>query len=112
MVHISLEREAEVVSNVIAPFYPGKRVEGWWCVIGEHSSNSLLAIKHISLQQKKKVSLELVPQKVGETKFVLYLMCEAYAGCDQEYELKLNVAEGDDSSEDDEDSSEDEKMED
>ena len=49
--------------------------------------------------------------KVGETKFVLYMMCDAYAGCDQEYELNLNVAEGDDSS-DEEDSSEDEKMED
>ena len=48
--------------------------------------------------------------KVGETKFVLYMMCDAYAGCDQEYELNLNVAEGDDSSE--EESSDDEKMED
>ena len=39
------------------------------------------------------------------------MMCDAYAGCDQEYELNLNVAEGDDSS-DEEESSEDEKMED
>ena len=41
---------------------------------------------------------------------MLYMMCDAYAGCDQEYELNLNVAEGDDSSE--EESSDDEKMED
>ena len=27
-------------------------------------------------------------------------MCDAYAGCDQEYEINLNVAEGDDSSDD------------
>jgi len=71
-----------------------------------------LAIKHISLQQKKKVSLELVPQKAGETKFVLYLMCDAYAGCDQEYEIVLDVQEGEDSSdESDSDESDDEKME-
>ena len=46
---------------------------------------------------------------------MLYMMCDAYAGCDQEYEMNLNVAEGDDSSdeeeEDEEASSEDEKME-
>ena len=117
--------------KILAPFYPGKRDEGWWLVIGEQKTNTLLAIKHVSLQQKKKIALELVPQKVpefsillfenynwffkflfqvGETKFVLYMMCDAYAGCDQEYELNLNVAEGDDSSE--EESSDDEKMED
>jgi len=56
----------------LAPFYPGKRDEGWWLVIGEHKTNSLLAIKHISLQQKKKVSLELVPQKVKKYLEVLY----------------------------------------
>ena len=49
---------------ILAPFYPGKRDEGWWLVIGEHKTNSLLAIKHVSLQQKKKIALELVPQKV------------------------------------------------
>jgi len=111
MVNVTLEREDELQGNVIAPFYPGKRDEGWWLVIGEQKTNTLLAIKHVSFQQKKKIALELVPQKVGETKFVLYMMCDAYAGCDQEYELNLNVAEGDDSS-DEEDSSEDEKMED
>jgi len=113
IVNVTLEREDELQGNVIAPFYPGKRDEGWWLVIGEHKTNSLLAIKHVSLQQKKKIALELVPQKVGETKFVLYMMCDAYAGCDQEYEINLNVAEGDDSSDDssEAESGDEEKME-
>ena len=84
IVNVTLEREDELQGNVIgkflsniygayqiiitnnflAPFYPGKRDEGWWLVIGEHKTNSLLAIKHVSLQQKKKIALELVPQKV------------------------------------------------
>jgi len=80
IVNVTLEREDELQGNVIgkffycvlmniililAPFYPGKRDEGWWLVIGEHKTNSLLAIKHVSLQQKKKIALELVPQKVS-----------------------------------------------
>jgi hypothetical protein len=48
----------------LAPFYPGKRDEGWWCIVGDPKTNHLLAIKHITLQQKKKVTLEVVPQKV------------------------------------------------
>ena len=62
---IGTDYDRETLISLLAPFYPGKRDEGWWLVIGEHKTNSLLAIKHISLQQKKKVSLELVPQKVG-----------------------------------------------
>ena len=85
IVNVTLEREDELQGNVIgkykkntfpyflrfdnwllilAPFYPGKRDEGWWLVIGEQKTNTLLAIKHVSLQQKKKIALELVPQKV------------------------------------------------
>jgi len=110
-VHITLEREADLAGDVIAPFYPGKRDEGWWCIVGDPKTNHLLAIKHITLQQKKKVTLEVVPQKAGDQTFLLYLMCDAYAGCDQEYEIKLNVAEAEDSDSSESESDEDEKME-
>ena len=43
------------------------------------------------------------------------MMCDAYAGCDQEYEIVLNVAEGEDSSEEEsseDESDKDDKMED
>ena len=50
--------------------------------------------------------------QAGEQTYLLYLMCDAYAGCDQEYEIKLNVAEAEDSDSESESSSdEDEKME-
>ncbi len=50
--------------------------------------------------------------KAGDQNFLLYLMCDAYAGCDQEYEIKLNVAEAEDSdSETESESDEDDKME-
>ena len=38
-------------------------------------------------------------------------MCDSYAGCDQEYEIVLNVAEGEESSDENSSDSEDEKME-
>lgn len=33
-----------------------KREEGWWVVIGDAKSNSLISIKRLTLQQKAKVS--------------------------------------------------------
>ena len=35
-----------------------KREEGWWVVIGDPKSNSLISIKRLTLQQKAKVSVK------------------------------------------------------
>ena len=35
-VEVRLEREDEVTGPVIAPFFPTKREEGWWVIIGKH----------------------------------------------------------------------------
>lgn len=81
---VQLEREEEVTGPVIAPLFPQvrarpaggvnqagdrpplaplnpslppqKREEGWWVVIGDSKSNSLISIKRLTLQQKAKVS--------------------------------------------------------
>ncbi|CAF0874013.1 unnamed protein product, partial [Didymodactylos carnosus] len=58
-VNVTLER-ASVVGPVIAPFFPQKREEGWWLVIGELKSNSLVSIKRLILHQKAKVNLDFV----------------------------------------------------
>ncbi|NXH46527.1 U520 helicase, partial [Dicaeum eximium] len=57
VVLVQLEREEEVTGPVIAPLFPQKREEGWWVVIGDSKSNSLISIKRLTLQQKAKVTL-------------------------------------------------------
>lgn len=39
VVHVDLEREDDQSGAVIAPFFPGKREEGWWLVIGDSKAN-------------------------------------------------------------------------
>ncbi|CAB4009960.1 U5 small nuclear ribonucleo 200 kDa helicase, partial [Paramuricea clavata] len=39
VVVVDLEREDEQSGAVIAPFFPGKREEGWWLVIGDSKAN-------------------------------------------------------------------------
>merc|ERR1719436_1579266 len=59
-IEVKLEREDEVTGPVIAPFFPTKREEGWWVIIGDSKSNSLLSIKRLTLQQKAKFKLDYV----------------------------------------------------
>lgn len=92
---VQLEREDEVIGPVVAPFFPQKREEGWWVVIGDPKSNSLLSIKRLTLQQKAKIKLDFVAPAPGQHSYTLYFMSDAYLGCDQEYKFTINVGEYD-----------------
>lgn len=92
-VEVKLEREDEVTGPVIAPFFPTKREEGWWVVIGDPKSNSLLSIKRLTLQQKAKFVLDFVAPRAGRYSYVLYYMSDSYLGCDQEYKFNVDIGE-------------------
>ncbi len=70
-----------------------KREEGWWVVIGDSKSNSLLSIKRLTLQQKAKVKLDFVAPSAGKHSYTLYFMSDAYMGCDQEYKFTVDIKE-------------------
>lgn len=92
---VALEREAEgEVRPVDAPRFPGRKDENWWLVVGDTANNTLLAIKRVTLQRKARVKLDFVAPKVsGPQALTLYFMCDSYMGCDQEFELELDVKE-------------------
>lgn len=97
VVNVKLEREdeEEVSPYVIAPFFPQRREEGWWVVIGDPKANSLVAIKRLTLQTKARVKLEFTaPTHSGSHKYILYFMCDAYMGCDQEYPFTIKTTQG------------------
>jgi len=105
---VQLQREGgddlKAAPKVHAPRFPKDKEEGWWLIVGDPKTNALLCIKRITLQLKAKVKLDFVAPEAGEHTYTLYLMCDSYLGCDQEYELKLSVGEaGSEEEEDDED---------
>ena len=78
-----------------APRYPKAKEEGWWLVVGDTKSNTLLAIKRVSLQRRSKVKLDFTaPSDVGMKPYTLYFMCDSYLGCDQEYPFTVDVKAG------------------
>ena len=94
---VSLQREGDEeqkgAPKVAAPRFPKEKEEGWWLVIGDVGANALMCIKRITLQAKAKVKLDFVAPDPGEYNYKLFLMCDSYLGCDQEYDLPLKVGE-------------------
>eukprot|EP00061_Rhincodon_typus_P019091 g48546.t1 len=95
VVMVQLEREEEVTGPVIAPLFPQKREEGWWVVVGDPKTNSLISIKRLTLQQKAKVKLDFLAPAPSTQHYTLYFMSDAYMGCDQEYKFSIDVKEAD-----------------
>lgn len=111
-VSLSREEDEDVkgVPVVCAERYPQVKAEGWWLVVGDPAKNELISIKRVAMKKDEmKISLDFVPAKQGTFRYKLYLMSDSYIGCDQEFDLKLDVAEGmDESSDSDDDDDSDE----
>lgn len=92
---VSLERELDnrqELGPVDAPRFPKPKQEGWWLVVGDPKTNQLLAIKRVTLQRKAKFKLDFTaPTDLGRKNYTLFFMCDAYLGCDQEYEFSIEV---------------------
>ncbi|KAG2647950.1 hypothetical protein PVAP13_1NG004400 [Panicum virgatum] len=98
-VQVTLERDMtnslSEVGPVHAPRFPKPKEEGWWLVIGDSSTNQLLAIKRVALQKRARVKLEFsAPAEAGRKDYMIYLMSDSYLGCDQEYEFAVDVKDG------------------
>uniref|UniRef100_A0A7S4W4W0 RNA helicase n=1 Tax=Ditylum brightwellii TaxID=49249 RepID=A0A7S4W4W0_9STRA len=98
------EDEINQMGLVAAPLFPKEKREGWWIVVGDTKTNSLLSLKRVSLQKIQKVALEFIaPEEAGDYNLTLFCMSDSYLGCDQEYSVPLSVAAAESEDEDDTD---------
>lgn len=91
---VKLERDMDgnAVPPVHAPFFPKKKIENWWLVVGDQDNNTMLVVKRIPLAnatQNVKLEFTVPTERVG--KLALSLISDSWIGCDQEYELELNI---------------------
>jgi len=97
--------------DVVAPFYPSKKMANWWLVVGESSTRRLLAIKRVTVNKSLAVKLEITLPK-GTHSLKLYVICDSYLGADHDISLDpIEVAEGEDSDSDEDMESGDEMEE-
>lgn len=52
------EDDEETDQNVVAPFYPVRKLANWWLVVGEPSTRQLLVIKKVTVNKSLGVKLE------------------------------------------------------
>jgi pre-mRNA-splicing helicase BRR2 len=93
---------ADVDTTVHAPFYPVKKMENWWLVVGDESSKTLLAIKRITIGRSLNLRLEYTVPTPGEHHLKLFLMSDSYVGVDQDPSFAVTVAEEDEEEESEE----------
>ena len=84
---------------VFAQFFPEKKMEEWWLIVGHVKSGKVLCNRKITDEfravqsVRKKLSFEI--EDVGEDEFAefrLYLICDSYIGCDMEEDFKIKIA--------------------
>jgi len=84
------------LGKVAAPLFPKDKREGWWIVIGDAKTNSLMSLKRVTLEKSQKITLEfMAPEEPGDYNLTLFCMSDSYLGCDQEYSVPISVAVGD-----------------
>ncbi|KAJ3190089.1 DEIH-box ATPase [Gaertneriomyces sp. JEL0708] len=77
---------------VIAPFYPGVKVENWWVLVGDDADKTVLGIKRIVVGREGKVKLE-VPVEKEQIKGRIWVVGDSWVGADQEYDFTLTGGE-------------------
>lgn len=97
------EEDGDYDSTVHAPFYPTKKLENWWLVVGDEKTKNLLAIKRVTIGRELKTRLEYTVPSAGDHNLKLFLMSDSYIGVDQEREFAVTAAEGMDVDSDEED---------
>jgi pre-mRNA-splicing helicase BRR2 len=97
-----VEEDEEPDTTVHAPYYPGKKMENWWLVVGDEKTKSLLAIKRVTIGRRLETRLEYIVPTAGEHELTLYLMSDSYVGVDQAPTFNVTAAEGMDEDESEE----------
>ncbi|KAJ1733400.1 Pre-mRNA splicing [Coemansia biformis] len=76
----------------IAPFFPYSKGEGWWVVVGDPQTQALMVVKRIAVGRRLSTRLAFTaPDMAGPHAYKMYLMCDAYLGCDQELDVAITV---------------------
>ena len=83
--------------KVHAPKYPKPKDEGWVVVVGSPDTRELYALKRVgAVRGSTTFNLVLSPTELGRMFFTLYVMSDSYQGLDQQYQLPLQVEQGED----------------
>ena len=84
-ISITLERMNKKSKYIFSPFYPKKKTEGWWLVVGDAQNDELVALKRVNFNTSTTVKLNFeAPEEEGNWTYFVYLMSDSFRGLDQQ----------------------------
>lgn len=88
--------------DVVAPFYPFNKTENWWLVIGDSKTRELYAIQKLTINKEEMaVKMEFTVPRAGHHTLSVWCVCDSYVDADKEISLEVDVEQGDESDESD-----------
>jgi len=84
----------EELIEAYAPYFPGRKNELWWLIIGDERTNRIVGLTRVNTLRhntEAKVVFQ-APFKPGVYDFTVYLLSDAYVGFDIKKPLKLTVS--------------------
>jgi pre-mRNA-splicing helicase BRR2 len=91
IVRASISRQVAVDGPVTGRF-PKQKEEAWWLVVGVPTTKALLGIKRFVMNADQvDVVLPFVVEQLGPLSAKLFLVCDCYAGADQEFPISVFV---------------------
>ncbi|KAJ2905059.1 Pre-mRNA-splicing factor brr2 [Zalerion maritima] len=120
---VQIEREAEggeddedgddeIDTSVHAPFYPTRKLENWWLVVGEEATKGLYGIKKFAIAKREmQIKVKFTVPTLGKHHLKLFLMSDSYIGVDQEPDFTVDVGKEMDVDDDDHDVDDDDEEE-
>lgn len=98
------EEDPAVDVTVESQFYTQPKVENWWLVIGETSTNQIFGIRRVTLSKpQQEFKLKYSIPTGGEHKLSILCMSDSYFDVDKEIEFSVQVEEGESDQEMDDD---------
>lgn len=102
IVNVTRDEEPEDL-NVVAPFYPFEKTENWWVVLGDSQTRQLYAIQKLTIsKEENQVKLDFTIPKAGHHNLSVWCMCNSYVDADKEISFEVDVEQGEESDDEDE----------
>ncbi|CEP21995.1 unnamed protein product [Cyberlindnera jadinii] len=101
VINVSRDEEPEDL-EVLSPFYPFRKTENWWLVIGDSKTKELYAINKVTIDKAEmQVKMALTMPRAGHHSLSVWCVCDSYVNTDKEISLEIDVEQGEESDEED-----------
>lgn len=91
--HIKIIRDSDIsiVPMLKTEYFPYKKEESWWVIIGNRKENQIMSIKKISFLKEREIEMKFTIPSIGEYQFSIILISDCWIGSYYEEECSEEI---------------------